>query len=158
MAAEIFAGIGAFKQMLDMARALKDVSDQNVRMSTAIDLQQKILEAQDQQAGLARRVAELEATVAAYEKWDTEAQRYQLKDYGGSTYAYELKPDAANGEPIHRLCPNCFGQRRKSILQFDFRTVASQDKYSCPACKTHFEFGFRQSPQRSSRGGSGWTA
>jgi len=57
MAAEVFAGIGAFKQMFDMARALKDMSDQNIRMTTAIDLQQRILEAQEQQSGLTRRVA-----------------------------------------------------------------------------------------------------
>jgi hypothetical protein len=56
------------------------MNDQNVRMATAIDLQQKILEAQDQQAALARRNAELEATVAAFERWDTEAARYRLVD------------------------------------------------------------------------------
>ena len=156
MAAEVFPGIGSFKQMFDMARALKDMSDQNIRVTTAIDLQQRILEAQEQQSGLARRVAELEAIVAAYEKWDTEAQRYQLKDYGGNTFAWELKAAAANGEPIHRLCPNCFSQRCKSILQFHFRTMNSQDRYNCPACKTEFEFGFREVVQRSPRAGSGW--
>jgi hypothetical protein len=135
---------------------LKDMSDQNIRMTTAIDLQQRILEAQELQSGLARRVAELEATVAAYEKWDTEEERYQLKDYGGNTFAYELKADAVNGEPIHRLCPTCFSQRRKSILQFAFRTMSKQDKYNCPACKTDFEFGFREVIRQSPRGGSGW--
>jgi hypothetical protein len=160
MAAEIFAGIGAFKQMFDMARALKDMNDQNVRIATAIDLQQKILEAQEQQAALARRNAELESTVAAFERWETESGRYQLVDYGGGTFAYELKADAANGEPIHRLCPACFSRRRKSILQFDAPTATRQDRYNCsePECKAQFEFGHRQQrvQHQSPRRGSTW--
>ena len=71
-------------------------------------------------------------------------QRYQLKDYGGNTFAWELKADAANSEPIHRLCPACFSKRRKSILQFDLHTGASQDRYDCPACKAEFDFGIRR--------------
>jgi hypothetical protein len=155
MTAEIFAGIGAFKQMFDMARALKDMNDQNVRMATAIDLQQRILDAQEQQAALARRNAELAATVAAFQRWETEAGRYRLIDYGGNTFAWELKPDATNGEPIHRLCPACFSQRRKSILQFDFQTNG-QDRYECTCCKTFFEFGVRRAVRQSSSSHSSW--
>jgi hypothetical protein len=156
MAAEIFAGLAAFKQILDTASALKDMNDKAVRAAAVIDLQRQILDAQRQQFEIVQRNAELEATVAAYEKWDTETQRYELKDYGGNTFAHELKASAASGEPIHRLCPNCFAQRRKSILQFNFRTMNSQDKYNCPACNTEFEFGLREAIRRSPRGGSSW--
>jgi hypothetical protein len=160
MAAEIFAGIGAFKQILETLRTLKDMNDQGVRSAAAIDLQQKILDAQQQQFALAQRNAELEAEIAAYESWDTEAKRYQLKDYGGNTFAWELKADAANGEPIHRLCPACFSRRRKSILQFDAPTATHQDRYNCPEleCKAQFEFGHRQQRvlHQSPRRGSTW--
>jgi hypothetical protein len=157
MAAEIFAGLAAFKQILDTASALKDMNDQTVRAAAVIDLQKQILDAQRQQFEVLQRNAELEATVAAFEKWNTEAQRYQLKDYGGNTFAWEIRADAANGEPIHRLCPTCFSQRRKSILQFDSRTAFGQDRYECPPCKVPFEFGVRQDRlPRVRPSGSSW--
>jgi hypothetical protein len=135
------------------------MNNQAARAAAVIDLQRQILDAQRQQFELVRRNTELQATVAAYEKWDTEAGRYQLKDFGGNTFAHELRADAARGEPIHRLCPNCFSQRRKSILQFDFRTSWGQDKYNCPACKNEFEFGVRQEQRRSAAPrGSPWGA
>jgi hypothetical protein len=39
MVAEVYAGIGAFKAMFDMAKGLKDIHDTTIRNGAIIDLQ-----------------------------------------------------------------------------------------------------------------------
>ena len=151
MIAEAAAGVGALKAAFDLAKGLKDLDDAARRNAAVIELQEKILGAQTAQAALIERIGELEKKVASFEAWDAQKQRYQLKDFGGSTFAYELKPEEVGGEPAHRICPNCYQQKHTSILQFQFRTGGGQDKYGCPACKTEFDLGFKSnSPGRSS--------
>jgi hypothetical protein len=153
VAAEIITGLGAIKTAFDLAKGLKDISDATVRNSAVIELQERILTAQATQAALVERVGELEKKITGFETWEFQKKRYQLKDFGGGTFAYELKPAEAQGEPIHRICPACFERGSRSILQYDFRTAAQQDRYVCSSCKTQFEFGIRQERQvnRSSR-------
>ena len=50
MAAEIFAGVTALKTAFDLARGLKDIDDATRRNEAVIDLQQKILGAQQAQS------------------------------------------------------------------------------------------------------------
>jgi len=144
MAAEFITGLSIFKSLLDSAKGLKDLNDVAVRNAAIVELQEKILAAQAQQTALVERISNLEKQVAQFEAWDAEKQRYKLTDYGGGTFAYELKPEAAEGEPPHRLCAACYQRRHKSILQFDFRTANGQDRYDCTECKSKFELGARQ--------------
>src|SRR5579864_1037972 len=76
-----------------------------------------------------KRIDDLEKEVAGFENWETEKQRYQLTDFGGNSFAYSLKPQAANGEPSHRICPNCYERGQKAILQFKFRAATGRDKW-----------------------------
>lgn len=85
MVAEVFAGISAFKTMLDMAKALKDISDATHRNAAVIELQEQILAAQAQQSTLIERIRALEAEMATLQTWDAEKQRYELKQ----TTAYD---------------------------------------------------------------------
>ena len=148
MASEIVAGISAFKTMLDLAKGLKDINDATTRNSVAIELQEKILSAQTEQAALIERISELEKQVAELEAWDADKQRYELTDFGSSTFAYGLKEGMEQGEPPHRLCVACYQKGQKSILQFNHKNNYKQDVYSCPACKTEFQFGERHRPQQ----------
>ena len=154
MVAEVFAGIGALKTAFDIAKGLKDIDDTARRNAAVIELQEKILSAQSSQADLVERVRELQTQVAGFEKWDAEKKRYALTDFGGNSFAYSLKPEAANGEPSHRICPTCYEKRSKSILQFKFRSANGRDKYGCPACQHEFDFGHPQPPQN--RGAVPW--
>lgn len=149
MIGETFAGLSAIKTAYDLAKGLKDMDDAAHRNAAVIELQQKILAAQREQADMAQRIGELEAEVASFQAWDAEKKRYDLKDFGGSTFAYELKQEDAAGEPIHRICPSCFEKRQRSILQFRGRNAFSQDMYRCSGCAHTFEFGNRVPPQPS---------
>ncbi len=141
MVAEVFAGIGALKTAFDIAKGLKDIDDTARRNAAVIELQEKILSAQEAQATLVERVRELESKVASLEQWEAEKKRYTLTDFGASSFAYLLKPEAANGEPSHRICPNCYEKRQKAILQYKFRSATGRDKWKCNTCDKDFEFG-----------------
>jgi hypothetical protein len=151
MVAEVFAGISAIKSAFDIAKGLKDIDDAARRNAAIIELQEKILTAQQAQSELIEKIRELEHKVAVFENWETEKQRYALTDFGGGTFALVLKPDKANGEPVHRLCPTCYEKGQKSILQFEFvSSLSGREKWKCHACNSEFEFGPRQPPQNRS--------
>lgn len=89
----------------------------------------------EQNHALVKRVHELEQTIARYDDFDVEAKKYELRTLAPGSVAYALKDSAGGGEPPHHLCPTCYGERRKSILQFakqDFHF----DTLSCPRCGT----------------------
>jgi len=145
MVAEVFAGLGALKTAFDIAKGLKDIDDVARRNAAVIELQERILSAQQSQSALVERVHDLEKEVAGFEKWEAEKKRYALTDFGGNSFAYALKPEASNGEPPHRICPNCYEKGQKAILQFRFRSAATgRDRWICNGCSTEFEFGHPQ--------------
>jgi hypothetical protein len=142
MISEAIAGAGALKTAFDMAKALKDISDATIRNAAVIELQEKILSAQEAQFALVKRVDELEKQVASLETKRSQIQRYQLKDYGTGSFAYELKESEAHDEPIHRACAACYQDGHVSILQFSHKSE-EQDWYNCLRCKTAQHFGTR---------------
>jgi hypothetical protein len=147
MVGEIFAGVGALKTAFDIAKGLKDIDDAARRNAAVIDLQEKILSAQEAQASLIERVRDLEKEMASFEHWEAEKQRYALTDFGANSFAYLLKPETANGEPPHRICPACYEQRQKAILQYKHRSAARREKWSCSGCNREFEMGHPEPPK-----------
>lgn len=145
MISEAMAGASALKTAFDMAKALKDISDAAIRNGAVIELQEKILSAQEAQFALVKRVDDLEKQVASFEAKGSQMQRYQLKDYGAGSFAYELKESEARGEPIHRACAACYQQGHISILQFSHNTEG-QDWYECKRCNNMHHFGKRICP------------
>jgi len=101
---------------------------------------QGAIAAQTREAALLERVSELEKEVASFEKWNTEKDRYELKQLirGGPTFAYALKSDAQPPETFHCICATCYQRRLKSILQFSrWAAVGSQERIlTCPVCST----------------------
>lgn len=134
MVGEVFAGLGAFKTMLDMAKALKDINDATVRNGAVIELQEQILAAQAQQTALLNHIRELEEKVANFETWDAEKKRYELKPLGFGAFTYMLKPDARGAEPPHWVCTNCYGKRHISIIQWTNPTKTGRNGFYCPSC------------------------
>jgi hypothetical protein len=83
--------------------------------------QSDALSAQSDQFTLLERIRNLEAEIAQARAWDAEKLRYQLKEFPTGAFADVLKQDAADCEPPHRICPNCYQQGLKSILQTIYR-------------------------------------
>src|SRR5690349_8725799 len=116
MVAEVYAGLSAFKTMFDMAKGLKDINDAAVRNGAVIELQEKILAAQQAQTALLERIGQLEKQVAEFETWDADKQRYELKELPPGIFVRSLKPEMASGEPPHFICETCFQRGKKRTL------------------------------------------
>jgi len=115
---------GAFKSATDLIKAITDARDDSTIKAKANELQAQIfsaqqsaLTAQTAQFTLLDRVGELEKTIANFEAWETEKQRYQLHNIDRGVFAYVLKKDMSNGEPPHWLCARCYTEGKKSLLQ-----------------------------------------
>ena len=134
---EVFAGLSAFKAMLDTAKALKDMNDAAVRGAASIELTEKILAAQASQMTLSEEVRELKEEIVRFETWQTEKEKYELQSLGGHAFVRMLKPEARDSEPPHWICTNCFSNKKISPLQF--RGIVKDrvgHHWECPACKT----------------------
>ena len=158
--------LSTLQSAYSLTKSIADLNDAHAIKVQIGELQTQILSAQEgalrsqeRESALARQVHELEERITQMEAWDAEKQRYELKDFGGGTFAYLLKPDVGDSEPAHRICAACYEKGQKSILQFDDTNSYQQERYTCPACKTEFKFGERVSLNISGsygpRGGGG---
>jgi predicted ferric reductase len=140
MVAEVFAGISAFNSMFNIAKSLKDMNNAAVRNAAISELWEQIFTAQSRYSAAVEQIRDLEKKLAEFETWEAEKKRYKLTDFGGGTFAYLLKPEAANGEPAHRICAHCYQDEHKSVLQFSAKS-SGQDYFECLRCKTRQAFG-----------------
>lgn len=157
--------VGTLKTAFDIGKTVKEINDISQVRDKVIEMQDFILSAQSsamtaqtQLYELLQENAELKQKASAVDEWNKQAARYQLKDYGGGTFAYELTPEHAQGEPLHRLCTVCFQNKRKSILHFSHVTALKQDLYKCMPCNTEQVFGVSHPVRIERRGGSEWMA
>jgi hypothetical protein len=127
-------GLSVFKSMYDAAKALKDMNDANIRNTAVIELQEKILSAQSEQADLIEIAGALKARVAELEAWDADKKRYRLTDLGAGMTAYTLKEHMENGEPTHYLCAACYNEGHKSIMQTETRSPGRCQVLVCHRC------------------------
>jgi hypothetical protein len=143
----IAGAISALRGANDIAQAMIGLRDAAAFQTKLIEFQAKIIEAnnkafaaQDERAALLRQISDLEGEVGALKAERSKLQRYELKDYGAGSFAYQLKESEANGEPMHRVCATCYQQGHISILHFSHNSEG-QDWYDCKRCKSNQHFG-----------------
>ncbi|WP_182179272.1 hypothetical protein [Methylobacterium radiotolerans] len=132
---------GSLKASLDIAGAMVGLRDAEKMRLKAIELtaqiisaQQSALSAQVAQSDLIDRERELKNRIIELEDWINESSRYQLVAEG-SAFVYRTKNGMENGEPAHYICPNCYHQRRKGIMQPVIRAPEYRQYLVCVACK-----------------------
>jgi hypothetical protein len=135
VAAEIMSGFGGLKAAFELAKGLKDIDDAVRRNAAVMELQEKILSAQEAQAALVKRNDELEKQLASFQQWDTEKEKYELKEIYPQTFAYVIKENARGTEPLHWICAGCYQTRKKSILQ-----KSDAVHLTCPECETQIQY------------------
>jgi hypothetical protein len=157
MVGEVLAGLSGLKTALDIAKGLKDISDVTARNAAVIELQEKIFSAREAQAALLERVSELEKEVARLKDWETDKQRYQLREISPGIVALEIKAAMRDGEPFHRICADCAAGGKKFYLQQHVRGTY-YDEYRCKGCGSELPInkgtppsGYRDEP------GSSWS-
>lgn len=148
--AAIHAMIGSLKAATDISKALFDLQTTAEVQSKVIAIQSALLDAQSSalvatnaQFSLQEKVRELESQIKNLSDWGDQVKRYTLANpWRGPAQVYALKKDQANGEEPHLLCPNCFHNKKRVILN------PMPDKNSfismvCPACKSTCDTGYR---------------
>lgn len=156
--------VGTLKAAADAAEAAKSMDNIAHVKGKVVDMLDLILRAhgaavqtQAQLLMMLQENFELKNQISSVNQWQNTAERYELKDFGGNTFAYSLRTELADQEPPHLLCPNCFQLQRKSILQFSHDTPSNQKLYNCSACTNQYMLGHRSRARatRSSDPG-GW--
>jgi hypothetical protein len=131
----VMAGLSAFSGLIGMARGLKDINDGVVRNEAIFELTSKLLDAQQEYAALLARVGELEKKLTSFENWEREKERYELKEHGfGKVLAYALKEGVDPPEHPHSVCPDCYQQGKRAILQTVSRFPGRNEILLCQAC------------------------
>lgn len=155
---------GTLKTAAELAKTVKDANDMPTIKGKIIEMQDLLLTAQSSTMAASTKLfellqenASLKRKVEAADVWTSTAQRYALKDYGGGTFAYELKPEEARGDPIHKICPVCFEANKRSVLQFRGRTTSRQEMFRCMPCEHDYFFGTADNSSWNRRNHSdGW--
>jgi hypothetical protein len=140
----IAQGLNALKATTDIIKAMVGLRDAAQILEKTVDLNQKILaaqtalaDAQMEQTALIQTIRDREEEIARLKAWETEKQRYELKDVamGSGSFAYIIKPTAQGGEPLHCLCAYCYENGKKRVMQTTGRLLHGRRLWSCPDCK-----------------------
>lgn len=138
---EISALFSSLKAAKDVAQAMVGLRDEAAFQAKAIELQSKILDAQsaafaaeENRATLVDRVRDLEQQVIRMQSWESEKQRYELKELGNGTLAYAVKESVRGAEPPHWICSSCYQHAKKSVLQPETRNPGRIKTWVCHEC------------------------
>lgn len=127
---------GSLLKGFNQLKTEAEVAQKTIELNQIIaGIQTDLFEAQSSYTAAISRIDELEKELVAVKNWSTEKQRYQLYELAPGSFVYRLKTEMANSEPIHDICPQCYEQGVKSILQFNGYESAFH-KYSCSRCQT----------------------
>lgn len=148
---ELSGMISGLKTAYDMAEALIGLRDSAIAKAKVLELQGVIMNAQRAaldanaaQSSLLDRIRQLEQEVAELKAWGAEKERYKLTDVGAGAVAYVLKSEEGSAEPGHALCPNCYHDGRKAILQPDAKST--RKLLRCLRCKAEILVGENAAP------------
>ena len=127
----------AVKGVLDISgqiKALKKIPNDIID-----DLQTRIIELQgiamslnQKMLAMQKEQAELEAENTKLKDWSSEKTRYQLHTRTGFTVYCLRESEISDSEPAHCICPKCYEEGSKSILQVTRLHGLSQ--VNCPSC------------------------
>jgi hypothetical protein len=148
--------VASLNAATDITKSFLGLRDMTMVQGKVIELQAEIMSAQQSalaaqtaQSSLINRVSALEGEVADLKAWDAEKQNYNVQRFNPGVFLYVLKPEAQTSEPPHKLCPNCYVQGNKAILQTEWRDEHIE-AMNCLRCKATFSIGER--PPHQPRG------
>ena len=133
---DVFVGFAGFNAIMDTLKNFKGMSDANIRNTVAVELQEKILTAYQNQLSLNEEISALNAEVTRSKDWSAEKARYELKDVGQGSLAYGPKQGMDDGEPPHSLCANCYTKGKKTILQQRKHVIGRAVTLDCHECRS----------------------
>ena len=156
--ADLGSVLGALQKMSNIIKDWASFATDKERAAKIGEINGQILAAQTSaiqanaaQASLIEQIGTLKTELTRFETWDREKIRYELRHVGDGSFAYVLKQDTGDSEPTHWICPNCYENRKRSILQPAGPAAKSgQDafriKWACYICHTSINVSHNTSP------------
>ncbi|MHA7685082.1 hypothetical protein [Cupriavidus sp. PET2-C1] len=136
---DVVAAFTLAKTAIDLAKGMSSLTKQAEIAATAIELQQIIMNLQQKFAEaasandqMAREIRDLKDELKA----KADLKRYQLVGLPGGAKVYGLPQTQldATGELSHFLCPTCYAQGKKLVLQGS----AESEFLNCNDCKNFY--------------------
>lgn len=106
--------------------------------SKIIELQQLVLSIQVSNQEIVLRNNQLEKEKIELLNWESEKAKYELTKWRSDVFVYSLKSDDNTSEPPHNICPKCYSEHKKSIIQFH-KNYPPSKIYICHTCKSEFK-------------------
>jgi hypothetical protein len=154
--AEITAAISSVKTATTIVKGLINLSKDVAVKQKAAELLGVILSLQNGLSSLRSDYDQLLESKRGVEKqlkefynWSETESRYKLEEVHTSIFVYSPKESKKRKQPIHWLCTNCWEDRKKSILQCDYKHSKGAS-YTCPRCKTPIKMRFESSDNHRS--------
>ena len=132
---EIITGVKNLLPKADKGKSLDE------RISTPeniiSDIRGELVRIQHDAQAMLDEKNELIKTIEGYKNWRAEAKRYILTEIGPGVFVYNFIQSSKQRtkEPPHYICPKCFQDCKKSILQ---TVVVSEygTRFKCFGCQT----------------------
>ena len=106
---------------------------------TMLSLHGVILMLYSQNHELSELKNKLQNELEKIEDFNEKAKRYEPHELCPGTVVYRLKKLYARKEPDHYICPYCYDQRKRSILQY-YKQAADGTVYRCQMHPCNAEF------------------
>ena len=133
MVAEFAAAFEGLKVASTIAKGIANLKTETEINLAIIDLQQHLVQTQQFVLKAQSSIRNLEDRLAQFETWETEKERYELKEVVLGGFVYATKEPIDSGDPPHWICPQCYQDRKKSILQTVHR-MSSGGTTTCHRC------------------------
>jgi hypothetical protein len=134
----LYSGVRAVSEIANGIISLSKNVAVNQKASELIEkiigLQNDILLIQEKYEQLSESKKIVEEKLANFENWEEIASRYLLEEISPGVFTYVLKKNDNVADPKHWLCPKCFEDRKKSILQLAKERMVPF-KYICLECQ-----------------------
>lgn len=139
MISEMSAALATVKGLLEISKAIKDVRlgdavrDRTIELNIQLnDLLQTMTATQLTNQDLAAEVRVLKDELARIDQWEQESEDDTLHELAAGVFVYLRKATADGREHTLKLCPKCYEDRKRSILQFDGQFAIKE--FCCPRC------------------------
>lgn len=132
--------IEGIKGSIAMVKGLKSAYDQHTITQAQTDVLEKLLalqmdalSLQEKHSALIHEKEELQKKVMEAQKWSETESQYELKQVVPGRIVRSFKKTSESTDPPHWLCPNCWEDKKKSILQ-SYNWMGDSWRVSCPRC------------------------
>ncbi len=126
--------IGITKGATEIAQNVRGLigkpdADPEATKKLVSELLDRLIRLQTEQLAMQSAILDFQQEQRRIERFQAEADRYELKRTEQGSLIYELKQSQANSDPSHCICATCYEKQIKSILQ-----PVAHNTLSCGTC------------------------